>query len=325
MQADAVSAERSLRSPPARLRCLSSLALLALIASQLACAQELAPRAYVITPQGTNAITITGSFFKGGLILPGEIPLTDGKGTFNVPVITYYRSFSFLGRSANVAGGLPYGIGNFQGTMEGGTVQQAYRSGLRGPAIRFAVNLKGGPAMGLPEFRKWNQRLLLGSSLIVVLPASQYDPAKLINWGINRWGFKPELGVSQRWGTWMLDSYAGAWFFTTNSQSFSIPLPKSQTLTPIASFEGHLSHDVGQRLWFSLDGNFWTGGTACVEGIPKPDTRQTSARIGLTASIPVNLRQSFKVSYSRGAYARFGTNYQNLSVAWQYGWIGKLK
>ncbi len=295
------------------------------LVSQVTCAQELAPRTYLITPQGSNAVTLTWSFFQGGLNLPGELPLKDASGTYSVPVITYYRSFSFLGRSANIAGGLAYGIGNFEGTMEGGTVRQAYRSGLLGPGVRFAVNLKGGPAMPLAEFLKWRQKLLLGVSLRVVFPTGQYDPTKLINWGTNRWAFKPEFGLSQRWGKWILDGYAGAWFFTANSQSFSIPAPKSQTLSPIASFEGHLSYDVRQRLWFSLDGNFWTGGTASVEGIPNPETKQTSARIGGTASIPLNKRQSLKVSYSRGAYIRFGGDYQNLSLSWQYAWVGKLQ
>lgn len=288
-------------------------------------AQELAPRAYLITPTSSNAITLTYSFFSGGLNLPGELPITDASGTFSVPVVTYYRSFAFLGRSANVAVGLPYGIGNFEGTLEGGNVQQAYRSGLLDTGIRFAVNLKGGPAMSLPRFMKWKQRLLLGASLRIIPPTGQYAPNRLVNWGIHRWAFKPEFGVSRSWGRWVVDGYAGAWFFTANSESFSLPAPRYQTLSPIASFEGHLSYDLKPRLWFSLDGNFWTGGTATVDGLENPGTRQTSARIGGTASIPLNQRQSLKFSYSHGAYIRFGGDYQNVSISWQYAWVGKLR
>ena len=178
--------------------------------------------------------------------------------------------------------------------------------------------------MPLSDFVKWKQKALLGVSLKVYVPTGQYDPTKLINWGINRWAFKPEFGYSQRWGRWILDGYAGVLFFTANPESFSRPIPKAQTLSPIVSFEGHLSYDVKRRLWFSLDGNFWTGGTATVDGVPNPDTKQTSARIGGTASIPLNKRQSLKMSYSRGAYSRFGGDYQNVTFGWQYGWVGKL-
>jgi len=52
----------------------------------------------------------------------------------------------------------------------------------------------------------------------VVAPTGQYDPTKLINWGINRWAFKPELGYSQRWGKWVLDAYGGVWFYTENPE-----------------------------------------------------------------------------------------------------------
>ena len=37
----------------------------------------------------------------------------------------------------------------------------------------------------------------------------------LINYGTNRWAFKPEVGVSRRWGHWTLDTYGAVWFFTT--------------------------------------------------------------------------------------------------------------
>ena len=57
--------------------------------------------------------------------------------------------------------------------------------------------------------RKWHQKTLLGVSLKVVAPTGQYDPTKLINLGANRWAFKPELGLSRRWGHWVLDAYGG--------------------------------------------------------------------------------------------------------------------
>ena len=68
--------------------------------------------------------------------------------------------------------------------------------------------------------------MLLGASLVVIAPTGQYDPMHVINWGINRWAFKPELGYSQRWGHWVLDGYGGVWFYTTNSAFFSKPNPR---------------------------------------------------------------------------------------------------
>jgi hypothetical protein len=112
------------------------------------------------------------------------------------------------------------------------------------------------------------------------------------------------------------------WFYTKNPQAYSPPVPKPQSEEPIGSFEGHLSYDVKPRLWFSLDGNYWFGGVTSLSGIANPITRQTSSRIGITASFPLGKHQSMKVSYDDGAYIRFGGNYQSISVAWQYSWVG---
>jgi hypothetical protein len=200
--------------------------------------------------------------------------------------------------------------------------QQIYRSGLLDTTFRLSVNLKGGPAMQAREYAKWNQKTLLGVSLKVVAPTGQYDPNKLINWGANRWAFKPELGFSRRRKHLVLDAYGGVWLYTTNQRSYSASGPQPQTQQPIGSFEGHLSYDLKPRLWFSLDGNFWFGGVTSLSGIDNLATRQTSSRIGVTASLPLGKHQSVKVSYANGAYVRFGGNYQNVSAAWQYSWLG---
>ena len=293
-----------------------------LCVGHIAKAQSLAPRAYVITPVNANAITVSWSYFDGGLNFNGAIPVTGATGTYHVPVLSYYHSFNFFGRSANVVGFLPYGVGTFQGEVLG-SQRQIYRSGLLDLAMRFSVNLVGGPAMKMQEFAKWKQKKLLGASLIVIAPTGQYDPTHLINWGINRWALKPELGYSQRWGHWVLDGYGGVWFYTTNKAFYSVPNPQPQTESPIGSLEGHLSYDFNKlHCWASLDGNFWFGGTTSLNGITNPTTRQTSSRIGATVSIPVVKHQSIKISYSNGTYVRFGGNYQSVSVAWQYSWIG---
>lgn len=294
----------------------------ALCIGHMAMAQTLAPRAYVITPMSANAVSLSWSYFGGGLDFNGAIPITGATGSYHVPVLSYYHSFSLFGRSANVAGLLPYGVGTFEGSVLG-TQRHVYRSGLLDVGLRLSVNLKGGPAMKAPEFVKWKQKVLLGASLTVVAPTGQYGPTRLINWGINRWAFKPELGYSQRWGNWVLDGSGGVWFYTTNNASYSIPNPQPQTQSPIGSLEGHLSYDFGKlKSWASFDGNFWFGGTTNLNGIPNPVTRQTSSRIGGTFSFPLRKRQSVKISYSNGTYVRFGGNYQTVSVAWQYAWIG---
>lgn len=298
------------------------------LASTVCHAQSLVPRAYVITPVGLNAILLTYSFYDGSIEFNGAVPITGAMAKVNVPIFSYYHAFNFFGRSANITASLPYGVGHYHGTVVGAE-REAYRSGLLDAQFRLSVNLKGGQAMSPKEFSSWRQKTLIGTSLTVVTPTGQYDPTRLINWGSNRWAFKPEIGLSQRRGNWVLDGYAGVWLFTTNPEFFShnqfFPGTITQTQKPMGAIEAHLSYDVKPRLWFSLDANYWYGGRTSLNGVENLGTLQANSRIGTTASVPITRHQSLKFSYSDGSVIRYGGNYQNVSVAWQYSWVGRPK
>jgi hypothetical protein len=300
--------------------------LLALLAAARSVpAQELNPRAYLITAVGTNALNLGYSHLEGNPDLSGAAPITDARGSVDLAALGYYRALDFFGRSANFAVAIPYGVGDFSGTVADAP-KHATRSGFLDSSVRLAVNLIGGPAMKPTEFSTWRQEILLGVSLKIVAPTGQYDPTELVNLGTNRWAFKPEIGYSQRWNHWVLDGYAAVWFFTTNPEFFShnqyVPGVQSKAQSPVAAFETHLSYDVLPRLWISLDANFWSGGETSINGVANHATYQKNSRVGLTASIPLSAHNSIKLSFSDGAYVRFGGNYRTISASWQYGWAG---
>lgn len=307
-----------------RLAAATALAVLAGAAPRLH-AQDLTPRAYLITPLRSNAVNLSYIFNDGELLLEGT-PITGATGRLSVPALSLYHSLSVFGRSANVTATLPYGVGTFKGTVVGAEMS-AYRSGLLDSVFRLSVNLKGAPAMELGEMRQWQQKHLLGVSLKIVAPTGQYDPTKLINLGGNRWAIKPELGYSGRFGHWVFDAYAAVWFFTRNPEFFSrnqyFAGTQDQTQDPIGALETHLSYDVKPRLWISLDGNFWYGGRTSLNGVENPATLQKNSRIGVTAAFPLKRHQSIKLGFAAGAYVRFGGDYKIASVAWQYSWVGK--
>jgi hypothetical protein len=296
-----------------------------LLMARLAGAQELNPRAYLITPVGTNVVNLGYSHLAGALDLSGAAPITDAKASADLAALGLYHSLDFFGRSANVAVAIPYAVADFTGTVAEAP-EHVQRTGFLDSSLRFSVNLLGGPAMEPKEFLKWRQHVLLGVSLKVVAPTGQYDPTALINLGNNRWAFRPEIGYSQRWDHWVLDGYAAVWFFTENPEFFShnqyYAGARSRTQRPVTAFETHLSYDVRPRLWISLDANFWSGGESSVNGVPDLATYQRSSRIGVTASIPISTRNSIKLSYSDGAFVQYGGNYRSISASWQYGWVG---
>jgi hypothetical protein len=180
------------------------------------------------------------------------------------------------------------------------------------------MNLRGNPAMSPREFAQRTRRTVLGASLTVSGPTGQYDGTKLINVGADRWGFKPEIGVSYPKGRWDIDAYLAAGFFTSNPDFF--PGGAKRTQDPILAAQGHASYSVRPRLWIALDGTWYWGGASRVNG-GDPSTPVRNARLGVTMSIPIAGRQSFKVAYSKGAIVRTGTNFSTIAVAWQMLWL----
>jgi hypothetical protein len=292
--------------------------------ARLCCGQGLVPRAYVITSTHSNAVTVTYQLQDGNIVFDPSLPIADSKGRISSSLLSYYHSFSFFGRSANFTATVPYAVGHFQGVVSGMPVK-VYRSGLAPTIFRFSVNLAGGPAMEPQDYAKWRQKRLIGASLIVSPPTGQYDGSRLFNTGSNRWAFRPEVGLSRRWGNWIFDAYGAVWFFTPNNDFFSNAPgshgPNRQTQAPMGATELHLSYNVRPRFWVSLDGNYWYGGKTSLNGVVTPTTLQSNSRIGVTASIPVSKHQSIKASYSDGTFVHFGGDYQSVSVGWQYSWL----
>lgn len=291
----------------------------------LAHAQGLVPRAYVIAPVQSNAITLTYMFQDGSILFDPSLPLTNAQGRLNIGTFNYYRSLDFFGRSANIVIVAPYTISHFQADILNET-RETQRSGMLDSAVRFSVNLVGGPAMSLKQFAKWQQKTLLGVSMGVSFPTGQYDSTKLINPGTNRWAFKPEIGLSRRWDHWILDGYAQFGFFTKNDNYFSTGETKNTfSQQSIVGTEWHLSYDLKPGTWMSFDVNYWRGGRTSVNDVVKVNSLQSNSRVGATAALRVSTHQSVKFSYSNGAFTRIGGNFQTVSFAWQYSWLDKRR
>jgi len=275
----------------------------------------------VITPKSSNAIILSYSWSSGQVTFDPSLPIEDANGRFQAQVLSYFHSFGLFGRSSSVVVSLPYANGNFEATVAGER-QRVYRSGLADSRVRFSVNLRGGPAMRAKEFVAWREKSLIGASITAVVPTGQYDPVRAVNIGSNRWAVKPEMGFTKRWGRLAGEAYTGVWFFGSNPQFF--PGQNHRSQHPMAALESHLAYYFNRRLWVSADVNFWGAGSTEINGVGKGDSQRAS-RAGISAAIPVKQHHSFKAGYSRGAYVRVGGNFQTLSLAWQYSWLGKPK
>ncbi|MFV1969234.1 MAG: transporter, partial [Pirellulaceae bacterium] len=264
-------------------------------------AQDLEPRAYSVSPVGVNVVAGAYNFKTGDLSFDPSAPIEDGSATIHAAGFGYVRSVGFLGRSANISIALPVIAGHVEGLYIG-EFAEVDRFGIADLRVRAAVNLFGAPAMDLKNFARYRQNTNVGASLVVIAPIGQYDPAKLINLGTNRWSFKPEFAISQAIGRFTLEFYAGVWIFTDNTNFFG---GRTRQQERIGSTQLHVLYTIKRRMWVGFNANFYRGGRTTVDGNVNLDLQENS-RYGFTLALPVTLRDSVKLSYSRGAFTTIG-------------------
>ena len=182
-------------------------------------AQDIEPRAYSNAPVGVNFLIAGYAFTRGGLAFDTSVPVTNPDLKTSNAVLAYARVLDLWGKSGKVDVIVPYTWLSGTADFQGGTISRTV-NGFANPLFRLSVNLYGAPALTLKEFADYQQDLIVGASLQISAPWSQYDSSRVVNIGTNRWSFKPEVGVSKAEGPWTLELSAAATLYTDNNDFY---------------------------------------------------------------------------------------------------------
>ena len=295
----------------------SLLCLLALFLATAVQAQSLEPRSYSNSPVALNFLVAGYAYAEGKIAFDPTLPIVDAQFDTHTGILAYARSLDAWGKSAKFDAVLPFS--SFSGNaLVGSQPRQREVSGFNDPRFRFSMNFYGAPALSLEDFAAYRQDVIIGASLQVAAPLGRYDSSKLINLGNNRWSFKPELGISKAWGTWVLEIAPGATFYTDNA-NFNEGGRFAQA--PLYAMETHLVYIFTPGMWLSLDGTYFTGNRTSLNGA-WADNMQANTRIGLTFALPVDRSSSLKFYASSGTSTRTGSSFDAVGFAWQYRWSG---
>lgn len=283
-------------------------------------AQELEPRAYSNIPVGLNFILAGYGYTVGEVLFDPAIPLYNANIKIHGAVLAYARSIRIGKMSGKIDMVVPYawlsGTADFQGQPVSRIV-----SGFGDPRVRFSVNLFGAPPLPLSGFKDYRQNLVVGVSLQVFIPTSQYDADRLVNIGTHRFTFKPELGISKTIWHFYLELATGVSFYTVNDDFYQ---GKTRSQSPIGYLQGHVVYNIWHGIWAALDGTYYWGGRTTVDGIEGNDLQENS-RFGLTFALPVNIHHSIKLHASTGVSTRTGSDFDAIAIVWQYRWGRELK
>jgi len=279
-------------------------------------AQELEPRSYANAPIGLNFVVAGYQHSQGGLVLDPAIPISDATSRVNVAILGYLRTLNVAGLSAKAGFVLPYADLYAQGRDENNLLLTRETRGIVDPALYFSVNFYGAPALSLQEFRIYKQDTIAGFTLKVAPPLGNYDKEKIINLGTNRWSIKPELGISKAINRWTVEATANVTFYSEND---TFATDKVRKQAPVYSVQGNLTYTFKNKIWLSYGVTYFTGGETRVDGVVS-NNLQDNSRTGMTLAIPVDKYNSIKVFASTGLSTRTGTDYDSISVFWQYRW-----
>lgn len=298
------------------LSCALTLLALSLV-GRVGFAQELTPRAYWPAPVGTNVFGIGYQLSTGDVLPDPSLPVYGVDSTLNGAALTYQRFFDLFDRTATVQLNLPYAWGRTEGTVDGEFLTRDIDA-FADARIRFAINLRGAPAMDPTEFREMlgNPKTIFGVSLVVQAPTGGYDTDRVLNAGSNRWSAKPALGVIVPLSPgWLLEGEMGVWVFGDNEEFVGV----TREQAPILSSEFHLIRVMKNGVWASLDLNFYQGGQSTVAGVERDDIQRNS-RVGLTLAYPIRKRHMIRAGYSAGVVTEVGSDFSIFSLAYIYAW-----
>ena len=278
-------------------------------------AQDAEPRSYTNTPVGVNFLIAGDVFAQGRMAFDPDSAIADAKFHSNTEVLAYVRSFDVGGQSAKFDVIVPASSFSAQGSANGQPREREISS-FGDPRFRVSFNLFGAPALSVKDFASYKQDIIVGVSLQVSAPLGQYDDSKLLNLGSNRWSFKPELGISKAWGPWTFEVAPGVTFFSDNTDFFG---GNTFAQAPIYAVQGHILYTFQSGVWMALDGIYFAGGRTALNGV-NSDNEQANTRAGFTLALPIDKRNSLKLSASTGITTRTGSEFSAVGVAWQYRW-----
>ena len=283
-----------------------------------ALAQDLEPRLYTNVPLGMNFLGAGFGYSEGNVLVDPAVAFDNAEAEVDGPVLGYGRAIRLGPFSGKVDGAIARvcldGSADYQGEHVTRNV-----CGWTDARARMTVNFIGAPPLARRAFASYRQDWVFGASLQLGLPIGDYDPARLVNIGTNRVSSKLELGVSKNLQHWLLEVSLADTLYEDNTNFYGGRVREQEQ---IASLQGHAVYRFGSGIWLALDATHYDGGQTTTNGVRSSDL-QSNTRFGVTASLPINAKQSVKLAASTGVSTRTGTDFDTVVAVWQYAWGGR--
>jgi hypothetical protein len=260
---------------------------------------QVPPRFYWKTLSGATAVPLIFNSISGNTnpFDPAHIVTPGANIDATLAIAGYARTFTLFDRAALAAVLLPMGRISGQVTAGALTVTQTAR-GFGDPMMELDVNLIGPPAQkNLVDLLRYEPGFSLDVLADLAVPIGEYDNSRSLNLGQNRWYGRVGAPIVWQLGSWVpdrrttLEVLPAVWFFGTNNDFTG----KTLTTDPMFQVDAHLTRDLTDRLWTSLDGAWYTGGQASIDGVE--GEKLDNLGVGLTLGYQINDNLGLTIGY----------------------------
>jgi len=257
------------------------------------------PRFYWKTLSGANAVPLMDNSMSGNTnpFDPSHTVSPGANFDATLSMFGYARTFSVFDRAAMAAVILPMGRVSGDVTIGTATFSQP-ASGFGDPMFEFDVNVVGPKAQkNLVDALRYEPKFSLDLLADLAVPVGEYDSTQPLNIGQNRWYGRVGAPIVWQLGPWVpgrrttLEFIPAVWLFSTNDDYVGTTL----TTDPLFQLDAHLTRDFTERLWGSLDGAWYTGGQASIDGVA--GDRLNNVGLGLTLGYQINDNLTFSFGY----------------------------
>ena len=256
-------------------------------------------RFYWKTLSGARAVPVIINSLSGNSnpFDPGHTVTAGASVDATVAIAGYARTFSVFGRAAMAAVLLPMGRISGQVTVANQAVDQAAK-GFGDPMIEADLNIIGRrPQRTLPDALRYQPGFSADLITDLAVPLGEYDSGQQLNLGQNRWYGRVGAPIVWQIGAWVpgrrttLELLPAVWVFGDNNNYVGQTLETK----PMFQVDGHLTRDLTERAWVSLDGSWYTGGQPTVNGVQGSSLNNLG--VGLTVGYPVNENLNLTLGY----------------------------
>ncbi|NWG75448.1 MAG: transporter [Rubrivivax sp.] len=260
---------------------------------------QMPARFYWKTLSDANAVPLLFESLSGNTnpFDPSHFVNAEGSVEASIALAGYARTFTLFDRSAMAAVIVPMGRISGEVTAAGRTFSQS-TSGFGDPMFEFDLNLIGPRAQkNIPDLLRYEPKFSVDVLADLAFPVGEYDSSQALNIGQNRWYGRVGVPIIWQLGPWVpgrrttLEFLPAVWFFGTNDNYVG----QKMKADPMFQLDAHLTRDLTEHFWASLDGAWYIGGQPTINGVS--GEKLNNAGIGLTLGYQINDNLALTAGY----------------------------